>query len=123
MIAVMLVPPLPVVALLVVIQIIELAVLIMPFPQPNAIGLIFPAVPVMVIAPIIIVIAHSRCTSAGQYGRQHRSAQHQGPQATFYSEHFAILLGLMVFFDVALMHAATLTERLGRVRGSGGRYM
>src|SRR5580658_981539 len=92
-----LVPPAPIIALFIAAQPVELAVFVAPLCQPNAVRPHFTILPAMVIRVILVVIPHSRRTSAGQKRCEHCSAQHQRPQISLYSQHFAILLMILSF--------------------------
>src|SRR5580693_2446139 len=88
----MVVTPVPIVALLLLVQLVELAVLVVSLAYPNTVRAYLSVVPGMIIRVIFVVISHVFGASTCQKRRKHCRTQYQGPHISLYSEHFAILL-------------------------------
>src|SRR5271154_6358695 len=93
----MVVPPIPVIALLFLAQPVVVTILVMPLTDPYSVRAYFSVVPGMVIRVIFVVVPRVRGASACQHRCDHRRTQHQGPQKSFCSEHCAILLRIRSF--------------------------
>jgi hypothetical protein len=114
-----LVPPAPILALFIAVQPIELAVLVMPLSQPSAVRPRFTVTPAILVCMMLVVIPHSRRTSARQKRRKHRRAQHQRAQISLYSQHFAILLRISSFRSRSCAdYLARRLESPGDLRGA-----
>src|SRR5580658_6512906 len=93
----MIVPPVPICALVFAAQTVEFTVLVMPLDEPHAIRSHLAIIPWVVIRMILVVIPRMRGASARQNRRKHRCAQHQRPEISLDSQHFAILLRIFSF--------------------------
>src|SRR5580700_1167190 len=86
----MVVTPVPIVALLLLVQLVEVTILVVSLTDPNTVRAYLSAVPGMIIRVILVVIPHVFGASTCQKRRKHCRTQYQGPHISLYSEHFAI---------------------------------
>jgi len=88
----MIVTPIPIVALLFAVQAIVFSPLVVALAQPNAVGPTFPIIPTMIVAVVLVVIAHSRGATSSHQRSKHCGRKQKGPGKTVHAMHFTSLL-------------------------------